>query len=141
MFDWFKITNFNNYKAAQDSILIEKNKSGQLVSRIASFEYDVEVLESDKSNLLNRYNASSYQEIYTYLNTNTRDIVPALQAMIYCYAQNNSNGNKIEPKLDVDTFYIEHQLQFKAIEDVAKINTKELFKLLKKLNKEENGKN
>ena len=27
--------NFNNYKAAQDSILIEKNKSGQLVSRIA----------------------------------------------------------------------------------------------------------
>lgn len=48
--------NFNNYKAAQDSILVEKNKSGQLVSRIASFEYDVEVLESDKSNLLNRYN-------------------------------------------------------------------------------------
>ncbi|TXB66641.1 LysM peptidoglycan-binding domain-containing protein [Vicingus serpentipes] len=87
------------------------------------------------NNLLNRHNASTYQEIYPYLNTNTRDIVPALQAMIYCYAQNNSNGNKIEPKLDVDTFYIEHQLQFKAIEDVAKINTKELFFYNPTLNK------
>ena len=48
--------NFNNYKAAQDSIKIEKNKNGELVSRIGSFEYDVEVLESDKSNLLTRYN-------------------------------------------------------------------------------------
>ena len=48
--------NFNNYKAAQDSIKIEQNKNGQLVSRIGSFEYDVEVLKSDKTNLLNRYN-------------------------------------------------------------------------------------
>ena len=48
--------NFNNYKAAQDSIKIEQGKNGQLVSRIGSFEYDVEVLKSDKTNLLNRYN-------------------------------------------------------------------------------------
>lgn len=48
--------NFNNYKAAQDSIKIEQSKNGQLVSRIGSFEYDVEVLKSDKTNLLNRYN-------------------------------------------------------------------------------------
>ncbi len=81
---------------------------------------------SNINNLLNRHKATTYWEIYPYLNTNTRDIAPALQAMIYCYAQNNSNGNKIEPKLDVDTFYIEHQLQFKAIEDVTKINGKEL---------------
>ena len=48
--------NFNNYKAAQDSIKVEQSKNGQLVSRIGSFEYDVEVLKSDKTNLLNRYN-------------------------------------------------------------------------------------
>lgn len=91
---------------------------------------------SNVNNLLNRHNASSYQEIYPYLNPNTRDIVPALQAMIYCFAQNNSNGNKIEPKLAVDTFYIEHQLQFKAIEDVANINGKELSFYNPTLNKE-----
>jgi membrane-bound lytic murein transglycosylase D len=91
---------------------------------------------SNINNLLNRHNATTYQEIYPYLNTNTRDIVPALQAMIYCYAQNNSNGNKIEPKLVVDTFYIEHQLQFKAIEDVAQINGKELSFYNPTLNKE-----
>jgi hypothetical protein len=48
--------NFNNYKAAQDSIKTELTKNGQLVSRIGTFEYDVEVLKSDKSKLLNRYN-------------------------------------------------------------------------------------
>lgn len=48
--------NFNNYKAAQDSIKLEKNKSGQLVSRIGAFEYDVEVLKTDNTKILNRYN-------------------------------------------------------------------------------------
>tara|TARA_B110000285_G_scaffold137079_1_gene153523 strand:+ start:24506 stop:25303 length:798 start_codon:yes stop_codon:yes gene_type:complete len=47
--------NFNNYKTAQDSIKIELNKNGELVSKIGTFEYDVEVLKSDKSKLLNRY--------------------------------------------------------------------------------------
>lgn len=47
--------NLNNYKAAQDSIAIEKNKNGQLVSKISSFEYDVDVLEAENSNLLNKY--------------------------------------------------------------------------------------
>ncbi|MCB9359924.1 MAG: LysM peptidoglycan-binding domain-containing protein [Flavobacteriales bacterium] len=91
---------------------------------------------SNINNLLKRHKASSYQEIYPYLNSNTKDIVPALQAMIYCYAQNNSNGNKIEPKLAVDTFYLEQKLQFKAIEDVAKINGKELSFYNPTLNKE-----
>jgi len=78
------------------------------------------------NNLLKRTKTKSYWEIYPYLNKNTRDIVPALQAMIYCYAQNNGNGNKIEPNFELDTFYIEHQLAFKAIEDVANIKAKEL---------------
>jgi hypothetical protein len=47
--------NFNNYKTAQDSIRIEQGKNGQLVSKIGTFEYDVKVLKSDKSKLLNRY--------------------------------------------------------------------------------------
>ena len=47
--------NFNNYKTALDTIKIERDRSGQLVSMIGTFEYDVEVLKSDKSKLLNKY--------------------------------------------------------------------------------------
>lgn len=88
------------------------------------------------NNLLNRTKAKTYWEIYPYLNETTRDIVPALQAMIYCYAQNNGNGNKIEPNVPLDTFHIEYQLKFKAIEDVANIKSKELAFYNPTLNKE-----
>ena len=87
------------------------------------------------NNTLNRTKSKTYWEIYPHLNENNRDIVPALHAMIYCYSQNNGNGNKIEPNVKLDTFYIEHQLKFKAIEDVANIKSKELAFYNSTLNK------
>lgn len=48
--------NLNNFEAAKDSITTERNRSGQLVSKISSFEYDIEVLKSEKSKLLTKYN-------------------------------------------------------------------------------------
>lgn len=88
------------------------------------------------NNLLNRHQVSKFDEIYPYLNTNTRDLFYAGQAMIYCYAQNNSNYNKLEPHFELDTFYIEYPLKFKAIQDVADISSKELLFFNKTLNKE-----
>jgi hypothetical protein len=48
--------NFENYKTAQDSIKIEKDKAGNLISKIGTFEYAVNTLKEDKSKLLDRYN-------------------------------------------------------------------------------------
>src|SRR5690606_7862023 len=79
------------------------------------------------NNLLKRTNTGSYWDIYPYLNPDTRDLIPALYAMTYSYHHDNSNGNKIAPVMETDTFYIEHQLQFKAIEDVASIQPEDLF--------------
>ncbi len=91
---------------------------------------------SSINNLLKRNHAKSYSEIYPYLPEATRDIVPAFTAMIFTYSQDNSNGNKIEPKLETDTFYLEHSLQFKAIEDLTDIKSKELAFYNPVLNKE-----
>jgi len=88
------------------------------------------------NNLLKRTDANSYWELYPYLNPNTRDLVPALYAITYSYCYNNSNGNKIAPKMETDTFYVEYQLQFKAIYDVTKIQPKELAFYNPTLNKE-----
>lgn len=88
------------------------------------------------NNLLKRHNTNNYNDIYSFLPKSTRDINDAFTAMIYTYHYDNSNGNKIEPKLETDTFYLEHSLQFKAIEDVTRINSKELAFYNPVLNKE-----
>lgn len=48
--------NLNNYKALQDTIVIEKNKNKDLVSSIRSFEYDVNTLSEKNKNLIKEYN-------------------------------------------------------------------------------------
>jgi uncharacterized protein (DUF2164 family) len=48
--------NLNNYKTAQDSITVEKNKQGDLVSKIGTYEYDISTLKKDKSIILKKYN-------------------------------------------------------------------------------------
>jgi hypothetical protein len=46
----------SNYKTAQDSITVEKNKQGDLVSKIGTYEYDISNLKKDKSDILKKYN-------------------------------------------------------------------------------------
>ena len=47
--------NLNNYKAMQDTIVIEKNKNKELVSSIRSFEYDVNTLTESNKKLISKY--------------------------------------------------------------------------------------
>lgn len=47
--------NLNNYKAIQDTIVIEKNKNKELVSSIRSFEYDVNTLTESNKKLISKY--------------------------------------------------------------------------------------
>ena len=69
--------NFNNYKTAQDSVRVELNKNGQLVSKIGTYEYDVKVLKSNKSKLLNKYNEvlkqkTKLENVNTLISTDLR---------------------------------------------------------------------
>lgn len=47
--------NFNNYKAAQDSLFFERNKNDELVSSARSFELEVNSLTRKNSDLLKKY--------------------------------------------------------------------------------------
>ena len=47
--------NLNNYKAMQDTIIVEKNKNEELVSSIRSFEYDVNTLTENNKKLVSKY--------------------------------------------------------------------------------------
>ena len=47
--------NFNNYKAAQDSLESERNRSGDLVSSIRSFELEVNNLTRKNKELVKKY--------------------------------------------------------------------------------------
>ena len=69
---------------------------------------------------------TTYWSIYPYLNPTIRDVVPALNALIYNYSKNNSNQIKIDPRIEADTFYVENKLTYKAIFDVIDLNKKEL---------------
>ena len=48
--------NLNNYKTAMDSVRIERNKNGDLISKIGAYEYDVNDLKDEKSKILIKYN-------------------------------------------------------------------------------------
>lgn len=78
------------------------------------------------NNLMLRKNLKTYEELYPFLNPATRDIVPALTAMIYSYSKNSSNQIKIDPRIEADTLLIQKRISFKAILDVININKKEM---------------
>ena len=44
--------NLNNYKASLDTIKIEKNAKNELISKIRSFEFEVNELTDSNSNLI-----------------------------------------------------------------------------------------
>jgi hypothetical protein len=50
--------NLNNYKASLDTIKIEKNAKNELVSKIRSFEFEVNELTDSNSNLIEKYKSS-----------------------------------------------------------------------------------
>jgi len=50
--------NLNNYKASLDTIKIEKNVKNELVSKIRSFEFEVNELTDSNSNLIKKYKSS-----------------------------------------------------------------------------------
>lgn len=47
--------NYNNLLASQDSIRIEKNKNGQLVSKIGSYQLEINSLSSQNKQLVKQY--------------------------------------------------------------------------------------
>ena len=47
--------NYNNLLASQDSVNTYKNKNGELVSEIRSYEFDVTTIKSEYKDLQNRY--------------------------------------------------------------------------------------
>ena len=47
--------NFNNYRAAQDTIRLEKNKNNDLVATVRSFELEVNNLTKQKKDLIKKY--------------------------------------------------------------------------------------
>lgn len=47
--------NFNNYKAAQDSVRVLKLDNGNMVSTIKSYEFDIANLEDEQEVLIKRY--------------------------------------------------------------------------------------
>lgn len=68
--------NLNNYKATQDTIIIEKNKNEELVSSIRSFEYDVNTLTDNNKKLINKYS------IQLNINSNLEDVNNLLSTSI-----------------------------------------------------------
>lgn len=61
--------NYNNLLASQDTIRLERNINGDLISTISSYEYDIEMLQSSNDGLLERYNeALALNEQYKEIN-------------------------------------------------------------------------
>ena len=85
---------------------------------------------------LKRSNEKTYQAIFPYLPEQTRDLVQAFVAMNYIYAYDNYGAVEINPVIKCDTILIERKLMFKAINDVIKIDLKELAFLNTTLNKD-----
>ena len=47
--------NFNNYLATKDSISVYRNKNGDLISSIRSYEFDIVNLKGDQKKMISRY--------------------------------------------------------------------------------------
>lgn len=80
--------------------------------------------------ILKRTESSTFWEIYPYLPEATRDIVPALTAMVYCYHEaRNDNYLLEETAINRDTIKIDKKLHFVAIQHILGIDTSTLFLL------------
>lgn len=74
-----------------------------------------------------RTEGNKFWDIYPYLPKETRDIVPALTAMVYCFNEAGNNHYLLDQIItENDTVYIPRNLKFKAIEDVLKVKSKQL---------------
>lgn len=74
-----------------------------------------------------RTNGTTFWDIYPYLPSETRDIVPALTAMVYCFNEAGNNHFLLSQSPTInDTVYINRKLQFKAIEKVINVKSKDL---------------
>lgn len=101
----------------------------QLFSKYNNWELTLAAYVSGPNtinNLIHRKQTTDFWKIYPFLNPKTRDVVPALSALIYSYSLNNSNMISLNPTIEADTFLVESKLSFKAILDVININKKEL---------------
>ncbi len=76
--------------------------------------------------LLTRHSATSYKEIYPFLQPETKDIVQAFVAMNYVYNYDNYGAINLNPIFDLDTIQIEKKLQFEAINHVLETKSKQL---------------
>lgn len=68
--------NYNNLLASQDSVRVEKTKNGNLVSKISSYEFEVNSLSKDNKKILKKYQTALN------LNKDLNDINTALSADI-----------------------------------------------------------
>ena len=79
---------------------------------------------------LKRTESSSFWEIYPYLPTKTRDLVPALSAMTYCFNEAHNDSYLLqEIQITRDTIEIDHDLYIAAIHHVLQIDTSTLLQL------------
>lgn len=85
--------------------------------------------------LLKRHSAKNYKEIYPYLPKETKDLVQAFVAMNYVYSYDTYGAITLNPTIERDTFLIDKELNFKAINHVIETKTEELQFLNPTLNK------
>lgn len=84
-----------------------------------------------------RTKGTTFWDIYPILPPETRDLVPAFTAMVYCINEaGNDNYLLTQYKIENDTVYIDRKLKFKAIETVIKTKSKKLVFLNPTLNAE-----
>ena len=88
--------NLNNYKASQDTINIERNEKGELVSSVRSFELEVNNLSKENKRLLTRFQRAlnineELKNINSILNTSLEIKDSLLNASTQITYQNNDS--------------------------------------------------
>ena len=99
--------NLNNYKATQDTIIIEKNKNKELVSSIRSFEYDVNTLTDNNKKLVSKYTDqlninSELENVNSLLSTtlNVKDSIINANGTVTVNTDSISNIDTITVEVD-----------------------------------------
>ncbi|MCO6500068.1 MAG: LysM peptidoglycan-binding domain-containing protein [Vicingus serpentipes] len=86
---------------------------------------------------LKRTESQTFWEIYPYLPESTRDFVPALTAMAYCYYEARNDNYLLEKvELNRDTILIERKLHFFSLKQVLLIDTSILALLNPSINQQ-----
>lgn len=86
--------------------------------------------------LLKRHSATTYKEIYPFLQNETKDLVQAFVAMNYIYNYDTYGAVKLNPIIVADTVLIERKLKFEAINHVIKTKSSSFKFLNPVLNRE-----